>query len=68
VTLWVVPFQVIKPLGDLLAKLLHGCARPQSFDHSSQVARGGASRWSLSQTGISRGLSQVYSTILDWRL
>jgi len=41
VTFWAVLFQVIKPLGDLLAKLLQGCARPQSFDNSSQVAKKG---------------------------
>ena len=35
---WTVPVQEIKPLGDSLARLLQGCARPQSFDNSSQVA------------------------------
>jgi len=57
------PFQEIKPLDDLLARLLQDCAEHQSFDHSSQVAEGGGLVWSLSHTCLSRGLSQVYSTI-----
>ena len=57
---WRVPFQESKPLGDLLARLLQGCARHQSFDNSSQVAEGGGLVWSLSQTCLSRGPSQMF--------
>jgi len=47
-TVWRIPFQTIKPLGDRLTRLLQGCARFSSFDNSSQVVLGGNPVFGLS--------------------